>query len=244
MHVIIDINDYLLHIINVYAPNDGNERFNFYTQIKRYLFDIRDNDLLMIGDFNCTLNPSIDRVSKVEGHKRSSNILRDIVKEYHLIDSYRYLYPDFCDYTWFNVRAFSRIDRIYISGCMKTQIIQCFSTPCPYSDHRSVKLVLCRASYTPRKSYWKLNVKILEEIEYVQLISNFWRHWQIEKDHFTKLQDWWDLGKVKVKQLTQQYCSARANNIAVLEEKLKLEICELQQRLVTNILKSFLQKES
>ena len=54
--------------------------------------------------------------------------------------------------------------------------------------------------------FWKLNTTILSEPDYVNEISTFWSSWKNVKDSSASLLDWWDLGKVKIKSLTIDYC--------------------------------------
>ena len=67
-------------------------------------------------------------------------------------------------YTWHNIRSFARLDRKYVSTFLKSHI-QCITSP--VSDHDSVNAVFCLPSSSRKKSYWKLNVSILEDVEYI-----------------------------------------------------------------------------
>ena len=126
-------------MVNVYAPSgDGTERTNFYTTVREYVLqNIGQNVTVMAGDFNCTLNPKYDRASQVESHKHSTNILRDLVKELCLTDSYRHVNPTTRLYTWYNIQSFARLDCIYVSTFLKSHIQCITSTLCPISDHDS-----------------------------------------------------------------------------------------------------------
>ena len=75
-------------------------------------------------------------------------------------------------YTWHNIRSFARLDRIYVSTFLKSHIQCITNTPCPISDHDSVNAVFCLPSASRKKSYWKLNVSILEDVEYIHLVHN------------------------------------------------------------------------
>ena len=114
---------------------------------------------------------------QVESHKLSANLLRDLVKELCITDCYRYVNPTTRLYTRHNIRSFARLDRIYVSTFLKSHI-QCIpNTPCPISDHDSVNAVFCLPSASRKKSYWKLNVSILEDVEYIHLVPQFWEFW-------------------------------------------------------------------
>ena len=61
---------------------------------------------------------------------------------------------------------------------------------------------------------WKLNVSVLEEEEYFQLIHDFWSTWRRRKHLFPSLAKWWEVGKSRVKGLTISYCSQRSRSVS------------------------------
>ena len=73
-----------------------------------------------------------------------------------MIDCYRHVYPEHCDYTWCNIRSQARIDRIYVPRYLKSHIVSCYSTVCPLSDHRSIKVILCKPFKKSRLLNWKI----------------------------------------------------------------------------------------
>ena len=87
-------------------------------------------------------------------------------------------------YTWHNIQSFARLDRIYVSTFLKSHIQCITNTPCPISDHDSVNAVFCLPSASRKKSYWKLNVAILEDVEYIHLVHQFLEFWSEKKEGF------------------------------------------------------------
>ena len=138
------------------------------------LQNIGQNVTVMVGDFNCTLNSKYERASKVESHNHSAILLRDLVKELCLTDCSRHVNSTTMLYTWHNIRSFARLDRIYVSTFLKSHIQCITSTPCPISVHDHVNTVFYLPSSSRKKSYWKLNVYILENVEYIRLVHQFW----------------------------------------------------------------------
>ena len=61
---------------------------------------------------------------------------------------------------------------------------------------------------------WKLNASLLQDPEYIKLITSFWSHWQSMENHadFPSLMDWWDQGKFCVREVSQTYERAKAAN--------------------------------
>ena len=105
-----------------------------------------------------------------------------------ITDCYRYVNPTTRLYTWHNIRSFARLDRIYVSTFLKSHIECITRTSCPVSYHDSVNAVFCLLSESRQKSYWKLNVSILENVEYIHLVHQFWEFWS-EKNRFSRFID-------------------------------------------------------
>lgn len=56
----------------------------------------------------------------------------------------------------------------------------------------------------------------------------FWDNFKTRKDEFEDLRQWWDIGKVKIRMLCQQYTFNVTRDITRSMEKLETEIVELQ----------------
>lgn len=70
---------------------------------------------------------------------------------------------------------------------------------CPFSDHYAVSFnVNMPAVVPPGPGIWKLNVSILTEDEYVDLITNFWTNWHRCQNSFSSLAELWDFGKFNI----------------------------------------------
>ena len=54
----LEIDDNAVTIINVYRPNNDNS--DFFSKLEQYTSDISDQHLVIAGDFNTILNPTLD----------------------------------------------------------------------------------------------------------------------------------------------------------------------------------------
>ena len=81
--------------------------------------------------------------------------------------------------------------------------------PANFSDHHSVLLSIQNSNVIRDPRYWKLNVVFLQEDQFRSDIAKFWESWQFEKERFTSLLEWWDIGKILVKQRSIRYGVAR-----------------------------------
>lgn len=71
---------------------------------------------------------------------------------------------------------------------------------------------------------WKLNISIVEEVEYVHQIEDFWSRWRDQKDRFPSLAKWWEAGKSRIKGLSIYYCCSKSSDTAVKRDLSRLAI--------------------
>ena len=55
--------NYKLIIANVYAPNNSADKIAFFRTLHNALVDYRNHDVMILGDFNCVMNNTLDIVS-------------------------------------------------------------------------------------------------------------------------------------------------------------------------------------
>ena len=90
---------------------------------------------------------------------------------------------------------------------------------------------LCPSLVPPGPGLWKLNVSVLEEEEYFQLIRDVWSTWRRRKHLLPSLAKWWEVGKSRIKGLTISYCSRWARS-ALQERDLLVRLAKhLKSRL-------------
>uniref|UniRef100_A0A8C5GHF8 exodeoxyribonuclease III n=1 Tax=Gouania willdenowi TaxID=441366 RepID=A0A8C5GHF8_GOUWI len=100
-------------ILILYAPN--NDDPEFYHRVFSELSDLSaDSSVIIGGDFNLTLNTSLDRSSKCPNTKpsRSAKVLMNYMDDLGIDDVWRLNNPTKKEYTFFHPvhKSFSRID--------------------------------------------------------------------------------------------------------------------------------------
>lgn len=129
------------YFIILYVPNSGEglKRLDFRLQFQKDLMDYlkfleKTKPIVVTGDMNVA-KEEIDIKNPKANHLNAGftdeerQAMRDLLKECHLVDSYRYLYPDRVQYSWwsyrFNARANNagwRIDYFLVSESLKSKI--------------------------------------------------------------------------------------------------------------------------
>ena len=89
-------------IINVYFPNDTNGKYKTFQDLSILLdtYYKSEMNLLLAGDFNCTINSKLDIVSGNEHPAREVENFNEFVNKYDLFDLWRIHNYDTKDFTW------------------------------------------------------------------------------------------------------------------------------------------------
>ena len=184
----------------------------------------------MAGDFNCTLHPLIDRTAGNEHHPSSAAALQTIIDYFNFTDIHAFFLQGKKTYTWSNTQgSASRLDRFYISPQYQAAITKVETAPCYLSDHRAVLMRIQLKTMEIKKPLWKLDISMLDNVQYIGVIRDFWETWRLEKTSFPDLTLWWEMGKIKLKQLSQQYSRYCATIQRAEYQQLSAELVNLEQ---------------
>ena len=82
----------------------------------------------------------------------------------------------------------------------------------------------------PGPGFWKLNTSVLNDPEYVALISDAWSSWRRSISRFPSLVKWWDAGKSLVKGLTIRFCCLKSSARSGLRDLLVRLIDHLKSK--------------
>lgn len=68
-----------LTLVNIYAPNNESHRIQFFKRMKTFINNNSNNisNTILFGDFNCKLNSTTDK---------SSKLLKEIIKQMKCLD--------------------------------------------------------------------------------------------------------------------------------------------------------------
>ena len=218
-------------LINVYAPTIGPERVLFLQVLSDFLSNLNGEDFLFLaGDYNCTEN-SLDR-NHLEPHSASQYALRRVIQTHDLADVWRKMNDGERQYTWAhsrgNLLSLARLDRFY---CFKHHLNifkKCNIVPVGFTDHSLVNCKVFINNVKPKSAYWHFNTALLSDAHFKDVFRFFWGVFKRRKNDFKSLRQWWDCGKVEIKQLCQQYTLNVSRDITRSMEDLEIEIVDLQ----------------
>ena len=190
--------DQVFRVACFYAPNRNPTRNDFFENVADRLDPTVPT--IVCGDFNTVIDRALDRA----GSDAADTLRESTVALSHLFDSvcvtdiWRYLHPDASAFTWnrWNGSISSRIDMVGVPFSWVLSVAGATICPCPFSDHCAVTVSVSVPDVVPPgPGLWKLNTSILQDQDYVDLITGFWRRWRLTQARFSSLSKWWEKGK-------------------------------------------------
>ena len=124
-------------MINVYAPSGAAkkaERENFFHKEILPLLPNTRTEILLAGDFNCTMNQA-----DTTGHANPSKALEILIKGLNLQDT-GIVQTTRQGFTHYTPQGAARLDRIYVSPQIRGQQQGIETIPAAFTDHMAVIL--------------------------------------------------------------------------------------------------------
>ncbi len=209
----VEINNQHVAIMNVYAPQSGNEKILFFEQVSAILNGLQTPSVLLCGDFNTVLNNELDIISGEKHSDHTVTKFNALLEECDLYDAWRLFHPDVKEFTWSRSSPFvaRRLDYILCSSDIYDRVFECFIVSISGTDHRgcSTRIRLCDSKKGP--GTWHFNGSLLKDTDYVkemnQLILLFYNDPNYsENDDQMR----WELLKLKIKNFTIDYCKRKS----------------------------------
>ena len=153
-------NDSHLVLVNIYAPNDTIQQIQFLQIIQERLANYADENIIIGGDFNCSLTP-LDKVGgrPMDRRKSVADKISSLSTLYSLQDVWRSKNSNKRQFSWrdkgFKVQ--SRLDYFLISESLLDLCKNCDIVYTLNSDHSAVLLFLQSEALNKKRGlgFWK-----------------------------------------------------------------------------------------
>ena len=222
-------------LVNLCAPTKSREQCKFFEDIKSALDELEVNpdcEIIIGGNFNTHLNPTLDNLGGGIETKPSVRKIEELMMAYDLIDIWRIHHPDKKSFTWTQKKPFirRRLDYWLISSATQDDVSKTEIIPAIKSDHSAVTLLLNSLDKQPHgPSYWRFNSSLLEDSSYVERISLKYSEWLDEFKEVADKRVLWDLVKYRIRSFTIKYSKEKAKErrARLAEAEKKVKRCEL-----------------
>ncbi|KAK1802032.1 hypothetical protein P4O66_004363 [Electrophorus voltai] len=207
-----------LRVLCAYAPVEASSRIAFFDALVPSC--VTHRHLFLAGDFNVFLEGRAD-VSRKHFQK--------LLSDFSLSDAFKKCNPRNPGHTWHNSRgATSRLDYILASPSVTFKTASL--TPRWYSDHLVLEASASINAPAVGRGYWKLNVQVLEEAEFLSLFRDHFAAWRGCKDGYVSPAAWWEHVKEWTRALITHYCrrrkAERLGRVRDVERQLKREYAD------------------
>ena len=174
-YVIVDLTiiEKRITLVTLYGPNHDNQQM--FKEIFKKVRDIKNENIIMVGDWNIVIDPDLDysRQRKVINRKSRMLILSKI-PEFNLVDVWRAQHDTVRQYTWHtkNFEKQSRLDFFLVSESLVSSISDSNIEPGYRTDHSIISIDVNTKLQKRGKGLWKFNTSLLRNLQYVQLVQN------------------------------------------------------------------------
>lgn len=176
-------------LVNIYAPSGSAmraERERFFNATIAFYLRHNTQHLLLAGDFNCVL-----RSCDSSGYNNSP-ALQSTVQQLQLTDAWVKLNPSTPAPTYITHNSISRLDRMYISRGLCTQLRNAATHVCSFTNHKALTVRICLPSLGrgPGRGYWSLRPQLLtaENVDEFQLT---WQYVTRQRRNSPNWITWW-----------------------------------------------------
>ena len=156
-------------LVNVYAPNFDNALLRSLTACWAKSHVLTPTFLILGGDLNCAIDPSLDRSSP----STMARSFSDFMSLNGLADPWRYNNPQSRDYSFFSHvhHSFSRIDYFFIDHKLLPKVTSSEYLPIIISDHGPLTLDISLSTQPRTPSRWRFNSLLLSDAKFCSTIS-------------------------------------------------------------------------
>ena len=216
---------------NVYAPNNNNDKKQFFHTTSRYfnenLSDLQRKKLIIMGDFNCVADNKKDIVSGFPHAIDTVKSFNMFIDNNNLIDLWRQHNLSKIDFSWSRHNPFvaRRIDYIFANQFLIPFINKCEIKSLGHSDHRAVYCQLEFYDFQRGKGSYKMNDKLFEDSIFKETVR------KLIKENIEILSDIdpilkWSIIKIRVRELCQQFGKFEITNLKDKLNKLESELAK------------------
>ena len=156
---------------SIYGPNEDNPEF--YKELFKEVQSMECDEILLGGDWNLVMDPSLDYVSYSKiNNKKARQTLLDEIQNFELVDIWRTQHCDARNYTWSTdkKRKRARLDYFLTSEGIANITTESNISLGYRSDHSMIDMKLSKDSAKRGRGYWKFNVALLREENYSNLV--------------------------------------------------------------------------
>lgn len=225
----LELEDHSLSVCSIYAPTQDKpkDQISFFNNMQGLVEELNGTDLILAGDFNCTLNPRLDK-STAETQADIAGLARarieSLKEEMDLTDVWRVRNPMKRGYTFSRGPYSSRLDYFLVSDHLADRVSSMDINNLVHSDHAMISMALNQQDSTRGPGLWRFDVDLLLDKKFPPAMLKFISDWEPPQE-IQSPNSRWELLKFNMKGFILDFTKrkrAEANaHLKLLEEDLK-----------------------
>ena len=222
-----------LDIVVIHAPNNENEKIEFFKELKKKIDEDEEKEnVIILGDFNSVEN-EIDRFPHRKDEQKITEEWKKIKKKYKLIDRWRVHNEQRKEYTFIQPKtnSMSRIDRIYLNENIYPYAYNWIHIESArISDHEIVIVdILKKKLPFIGKGIWRMYQDDLENTNFKKesaklLKKTLEKIEKMEKENEKGIQKEWMKTKEEIKKITKEARKTKKKQLEREKEKMKKKL--------------------
>ena len=244
----LEICDERLIIINLYAPNREKEQCEFLIDLMRLMkqMNVKKEDRIIVGgDWNFVQNLILDKKGGTSNiRKKVIGLLNDMSEEFEIEDLWRTQNPLKKRYTWRQTKPIvqCRLDFFMISAQISDNVEKMSILPASLSDHSPIYVSFKFTPIIKGPGLWKLNTSLLEDPDYILLLTENIENWKTEFATLDNKSLLWELLKYKIRKLSITYGKLKRKEKRQKEDELHQSLLVMEDLLGENNTEEFMQQ--
>ena len=233
----LTINDEDLTLANCYFPTKDKqtEQLILLETLKDVLIQHENESIIIGGDFNIILDPSLDKKGGTDANRESVKYraeLKALIEALALSDVLRNKLGNQTAFTWHSkhLKVYSRLDYFFISEHFLNRLQSCkkhTKHTAILTDHDLVKLTLKCSLPSRGRGYWKFNTSLLKDKTYIAQVKETVTATATEFDYLQNKGLLWDFIKMKIRGMTIKYCAKQKREREEHERNINKQLLEL-----------------
>ena len=233
-------------LLNIYAPNQHNEKIIFLQKLKELSDDFSDKNLLIMGDFNCVLDPKMDVISGQPYNETEVKQFNNFIDSSQLTDVWRTFYRNDSDFTWSRTNPFiaRRLDYCLMTSQLLSSCVSCEHISMPNSDHKAIAIELKESTFLRGPGYWRFNNSFLKNTDFVDKMNNLLdQYTSNEVSANTSMIEKWELCKVEIRNFCTEFGKVLACKKRNEESQLYAQMLSTEKQLINSPTNEILQNQ-
>lgn len=231
----VEVRDTVYTIGSLYAPTQDkpHNQISFMDELETLLDTMTSSNVLLGGDFNCLLNPALDKNSTNLSPPTASpyrDRITEFLEDRMLCDLWRVRQPAARGYTFRRGSYMSRLDYVFISNHLSNITSQVKICHGPHSDHSLISLSLGKPQDQRSPGIWRFDTTLLADHTFTTQMSEFLAQWEAPPELLDPTVIWEWL-KFRIKGRIIEYQGQKKSATALTIKTLRLQRQELHDKL-------------